>query len=65
MKWIGASRFEFHGKSIETEKTTWSEFTNGGKVSAEQTLTLAERNESKRVGLWESQSEIWLGKLTI
>ena len=38
MWWSGASPFEFVGKSVETETTTWSEFTNGG-----QTLVSEER----------------------
>ena len=29
MQWNGASRCEYDGKSMETEKTTWSEFYNG------------------------------------
>ena len=48
---------------METETTTRSEFLNGGKAIAEQMLASEERNKSKR--LWESQSEIGVGKLTI
>ena len=29
MWWNGVSHCEFHGKSMETETTTWSEFPNG------------------------------------
>ena len=59
-----ASRCEFGGKSMETE-TTWSEFPNGGKAAVEQILALEERNKSKGAGLWELQSGIRVGKLTI
>ena len=44
---------------METETTTRSEFTNGGKAIAEQ------RKKSKREGLCESHSRIRVGKLTI
>ena len=47
------------------EITTWSEFPNGVKAIVEQILVLEERNKSKGAGLWESQSGIWVGKLTI
>ena len=50
---------------METEKTAWSEFPNGGKAIVEQILASEERNKSKRAGLWESQSGIRVGKLTI
>ena len=65
MRWNGASRCEFDGKSMETETTTWSEFPNGGKAIVEQILASEERNKSKRAGLWKSQSGIQEGKLTI
>ena len=65
MQWNGASCCELVGKSIETETTTWSEFPNGGKAIVEQILASEERNKSKRAGLWESQSGIRAGKLTI
>ena len=65
MQWNGASCCKFNGKSMETETTTWSEFPNGGKAIAEQILASEERNKSKRAGLWESQSGIRVGKLTI
>ena len=50
---------------METEATTRSEFLNGGRAIAEQMLVSEERNNSNRTGLWESQSEIQVGKLTI
>ena len=53
MQWNGASCFEFIGKPMETETTTWSEF---GKAIIEQILVSKEINKSKRAGLWESQS---------
>ena len=65
MQWNGASHWEYDGKSMETETTIWPEFPNGGKAIVEQTLASEERNKSKRAGLWESQSEISLGKLAI
>ena len=61
----GASCCEFDGKSMETETTIWSEFPNGGKTIVKQILASKERNESKRTWLWESQSGIQVGKLTI
>ena len=48
-----------------TERTTWSEFPNRGKAIVEQILASGEINKSKRAGLWESQSGIGVGKLTI
>ena len=65
MGWNGASHCEFDGKSMETETTTWSEFPIGGEAIVEQILESEERNKSKRAGLWESQSGIQIGKLTI
>ena len=50
---------------METETATWSEFSNGGKAIVEQMLALEERKKSKRAGLWELQSGIQVGKLTI
>ena len=50
---------------METETITWSEFPIGGKAIVEQILASEERNKSRRVGVWESQSEIYIGKLTI
>ena len=52
MRWNGTSCWEFGGKSMETETTTFSEFSNGGKAIVEQILASEERNKSKRVGLW-------------
>ena len=65
MQWNRESRCEYDGKSMETETTTWSQFSNGGKAIAEQILVSEERNKSKRAGLWESQPGIRVGKLTI
>ena len=65
MQWNRASRFEFDKKSMETEATTWLEFPNWGKAIVEQMPASEDRNKSKIVGLWESQSGIWVGKLTI
>ena len=63
--WLnGASHFVFDGKSMETETAT-SDFLSGGKAIVEQILGSEEINQSKRAGLGESQSEIWVGKLTI
>ena len=64
MQWNWTSHCEFDGKSMETETTTWSEFPNGGKAIVEQILTSEEINKSKRAGLWELQSGIWVEKLT-
>ena len=47
MIWNGASCFEFDGKSMETEKTTWSEFPNGGKAIVEQILASQKKKEIK------------------
>ena len=48
---IWASCFEFTGKSMETQKTAQSEFTNGEKAIAEQILASEERKKSKRAGM--------------
>ena len=50
---------------MEPETTTWSEFPNEGKVIAEHILTSEETNKSKRARLWQSQSGIQAGKITI
>ena len=63
MQWNGASRCEYNGKSIETDTTTRAEFANGGNHY--RTNTSVRRIKSKRAGLWESQSETQVGKLTI
>ena len=65
MGWNGASRYEFDGKSMETEPTTWSEFSNGEKAIVEQILASEERKKSERSGLWESHYVIRVEKLTI
>ena len=49
---------------METE-ITWSEFPIGAKAIVEQILASKEGNKSKGAGLWESQSGIQVGKLTI
>ena len=64
MQWNRASHCEFDGKSMETE-TTSSEFPNGGKTIVEQILASQKINKSEKAGLWESQSWIQVGKLTI
>ena len=48
---------------METE--TISEFSNGGKAIVKQVLESDDRNKFRRAGLWESQSGLWVGKLTI
>ena len=65
MMWSGTSRFEFYGKSMETDTTTWSEFSNGGKAIVEQILGSEERNKSRGAELWESPSGTRAGKLII
>ena len=50
---------------METETRTWSELLNGGKAIVEQILASEEKNKSKRTGLWEPQSGIQAGTLTI
>ena len=65
MQWNGPSCCELVGKPMETETTIWSEFPNGGKAIVEQIPASEERNKSKWAGLWESQSGIQVGKLTI
>ena len=53
------------GNLMGSETATWSEFSNGGEAIVEQILASEERNKSKRAGLWDSQSQILVGKLTI
>ena len=65
MWWNKASSFEFDGNSMGTETTTLSEFPIEGKAIAEQIPVSEERNKSKTTGLWQSQSGILVGKLTI
>ena len=62
-RWNRASWWEFERKSLEID--TWSEFSNGGKVTVQPILTSQERKKSKRAGLRESRSGIWVRKLTI
>ena len=51
--------------AMKTETTTWLEFSNREKAIVGQILLSEERNKYKRAGLWELQSEIQVGKLTI
>ena len=60
-----ASYFDFIGKSMETETTKWSEFLNEGQVIVEKILASEKRNKIEKIGLWEWQSGIWVGKLTV
>ena len=48
MRWNGPSHCELVGKSMETEKTTWSEFPNGGKAIVEQILASEEINPKEQ-----------------
>ena len=57
--------FEFIAKSMKPETKTLSEFPNKGKAIVEQILASEEKNKPKTAGMWESQSGIWVGKLTI
>ena len=50
---------------LSLTETTWSEFPNGRKAIAEQTLASGERKKSKGAGLCELQSGIRVGKLPI
>ena len=65
MRWNGELCCELVGTSMETETRTSSGFPNGGNTIVEQTLASEEINKSKRAILWESQSGIQVGKLTI
>ena len=64
VQWNGATCFEFVGKSLEVDTIT-SEFPNGVKTIVQQILALEERKKSGKAGLWESQSGIQVGNLTI
>ena len=64
MQWNGASRCEYDQKSMKTQ-ITWLDFPNGKQAILKQILESDKINKSKRAGLWESQSRIWVGKLTI
>ena len=55
--WNGVFHFEFDGMLMEVE--TWSEFSSGKNTSVRR------KKKPKRAGWWESQSGIWLGRLTI
>ena len=46
--------YELDGKSMKTETTTWSKFSNGEKAIVEEILASEERIISRRAGLWES-----------
>ena len=59
-----STSFEFEGKSIENEATAWQEFPIGGRATVEKELGSEETKKSKRIGLWESQLGILVGKLT-
>ena len=48
MQWNRASTFEFDGKSMETKKTTWPEFPNGGTTIVEQILASEEINPNEQ-----------------
>ena len=65
MRLNGASCFVSDGKLLKTETSTWSENPNGRKAIEEQILAPEERKQSKRAGLWESQSGIQVEKLLI
>ena len=64
MWWNRASHFQFVGKSMKTETTSWSELLYGGKAIIEQILVSEEINIFKRAGLWEPQSGNQVGILT-
>ena len=65
MQWNGTPCYELVEKLMETDTSTWLEFPNGWKAIVEQIIASEERNKSKRAELWESQSGIRVGKLTI
>ena len=50
---------------VNGKTTTWSEFPNRERAILEQILASEERHKLKRAGLWESHSQIQVGKLTI
>ena len=58
MQWNGESRFEFDGKPMKFETRTFSDFPNLCWAIAEQILPSAEKNKSKKAGLWQSLSGI-------
>ena len=47
------------------ETTSWSELPNLGKAIVEQLQASEEINKFKKAGLWESQSGVRVGALTI
>ena len=53
MWWNGKSCWQFDGKSMETETTTWPELCNGGKAIVEKILVSVVRNKSKRAEPWD------------
>ena len=62
---LGTSSF-FKGKSIVTETTTWSQFSNGGKATEEQILGSEERKKYSKEQCCDSHSQgIRVGKLNI
>ena len=50
MWWNGTFCFEFDGKSMETETTTWSEFPNRGKAIAVKIIASEEKINPKDQG---------------
>ena len=50
---------------METVTVTWSKFPNGSKTTVKQILASKEMNKPKRAELWQWQSGIQVGKLTI
>ena len=60
---LGYPHCEFNGKSMETETTTWSEFSNEGKAIKEQILASKEMNSKEQA--CENRSGIQVGKLVI
>ena len=50
---------------MKTETKIWLAFPNEGKAIVEQILVREEINKFNRAGLWESQSVMQGGKLTI
>ena len=59
MQWNEAFPFEFQKKSMETETTTWSGFSNCGKATVGQILVSEEIYKSNTAGLW-----IWVNHLS-
>ena len=54
MQWNGASRFEYDGKSMEAETTTWSEFPKGGKVTVKihKKKDITQKSWTVRITVW-------------